>query len=79
MKVYVKTGPSGPIVPIELEDDATVLATKTSLEWHTGIKPEKQILKFKGKKLDDDAATLESCGVQKDFSLRNQSLEVSDH
>lgn len=70
------------------------MTTKAKLEPECGIKPDKQVIKFKGKKLDDDFATLSSYGievriiskstyteykVQVDHSLRNQSVSVSDH
>ena len=47
---------------------------------HTNIlKSEKQILIFKGKKMDDDGASLESYGMAQDHSLRKQSITVTDH
>lgn len=46
---------------------------------HTNVvKVAKQTLIFKGKKMDDDGATLESYGICQDHSLRNQSITVSD-
>lgn len=58
-------------------------ATKKKLEAvmpHTNVlKSEKQILIFKGKKMDDDGASLESYGMAQDHSLRNQSITVTDH
>ena len=47
---------------------------------HTNVlKAEKQILIFKGKKMDDDGASLESYGMAQDHSLRKQSITVTDH
>ena len=40
---------------------------------------EKQILIYKGKKMDDDSASLESYGMAADPSLRKQSITVTDH
>lgn len=40
------------------------MTTKAKLEPECGIKPDKQIIKFKGKKLDDDFATLSSYGIE---------------
>ena len=42
------------------------------------IEAKKQHLSFRGKKLDDDAATLETIGIAPDFTLRTQSVTVSD-
>ena len=42
------------------------------------IEAKKQHLSFRGKKLDDDAATLEAVGVAPDYTLRAQSVTVSD-
>ena len=42
------------------------------------IEAKKQHLSFRGKKLDDDAATLETIGIAPDYTLRTQSVTVSD-
>ena len=42
------------------------------------IEAKKQHLSFRGKKLDDDAQTLEAVGVAPDYTLRTQSVTVSD-
>ena len=42
------------------------------------IEAKKQHLSFRGKKLDDDAATLEAIGIAPDYTLRAQSVTVSD-
>ena len=42
------------------------------------IEAKKQHLSFCGKKLDDDAATLETIGIAPDYTLRTQSVTVSD-
>ena len=42
------------------------------------IEAKKQHLSFRGKKLADDAATLEAIGVAPDYTLRAQSVTVSD-
>ena len=42
------------------------------------IEAKKQHLSFRGRKLDDDAATLEAIGVAPDYTLRTQSVTVSD-
>ena len=42
------------------------------------VEAKKQILIFKGKKMDDDGASLESYGIEPDYSLRKQSITVTD-
>jgi hypothetical protein len=42
------------------------------------IEAKKQHLSFRGRKLDDDAQTLEAVGVAPDYTLRTQSVTVSD-
>ncbi len=59
-----------------------VLQLKSKIEQampHTKvIEAKKQHLSFRGKKLDDDAATLETIGIAPDYTLRAQSVTVSD-
>ena len=43
-----------------------------------GHRGQEQHLSFRGKKLDDDAATLETIGIAPDYTLRTQSVTVSD-
>jgi hypothetical protein len=61
---------------------AQVLQVKSKIEQampHSKtIEAKKQKLSFRGKKLDDDAATLAGVGVAEDYTLRNQSVTVSD-
>ena len=52
-------------------------------DFHTGrfqgrAEAKKQRPSFRGKKLDDDAATLETIGIAPDYTLRTQSVTVSD-
>ena len=42
------------------------------------VEAKKQILIFKGKKMDDDGASLESYGIAPDYTLRTQSITVTD-
>lgn len=79
MKLFVMAGPSGPTLKIDVDPNDTVLDAKVKLERETQFKPEKQIMKFKGKVLNDDKATLASCGIGVDKTLRNQSVSVRDH
>ena len=61
---------------------AQVLQLKSKIEqampYTKVIEAKKQHLSFRGKKLDDDAATLEAIGVAPDYTLRAQSVTVSD-
>ncbi len=61
---------------------AQVLQLKSKIEqampYTKVIEAKKQHLSFRGKKLDDDAATLETIGVAPDYTLRTQSVTVSD-
>ena len=61
---------------------AQVLQLKSKIEqamsYTKVIEAKKQHLSFRGKKLDDDAQTLEAVGVAPDYTLRTQSVTVSD-
>ena len=61
---------------------AQVLQLKSKIEqampYTKVIEAKKQHLSFRGRKLDDDAATLEAVGVAPDYTLRTQSVTVSD-
>mmetsp|Transcript_15628 Transcript_15628/g.48894 ORF Transcript_15628/g.48894 Transcript_15628/m.48894 type:complete len:81 (-) Transcript_15628:186-428(-) len=80
MKLFVMAGPSGPTLAVDVEPSDKILEVKSKLEQaDCGIKAEKQVIRFKGKALDDDGATLSSYGIEVDHTLRKQSVSVSDH
>ena len=68
--------------PTTAKKHAQVLQLKSKIEqampYSKVIEAKKQHLSFRGKKLDDDAATLETIGIAPDFTLRTQSVTVSD-
>mmetsp|Transcript_2038 Transcript_2038/g.4711 ORF Transcript_2038/g.4711 Transcript_2038/m.4711 type:complete len:84 (-) Transcript_2038:20-271(-) len=82
MKLFAYEHPSGPVHEVEVTLGDTVLQLKSKIEqamsYTKVIEAKKQHLSFRGKKLDDDAATLEAVGVAPDFTLRTQSVTVSD-
>ena len=78
MRLFVNAHARGPTLFIEAELSDTIAQIKRKLEPECDIVPEKQVLSFKGKKMDDDSASLGSYGVQQDYSLIKQTIWVAN-
>ncbi|CAB9516895.1 Polyubiquitin (Fragment) [Seminavis robusta] len=75
IKITIDTH-DGKKITLVLDPTDTVGNVKAAIADGCGIKPNKQILKFLGKALDNPDATLESCGITDDSNLTVEPFKV---
>ena len=68
MQLFVKTQ-QGMTITLEVEPSDTIERIKAKIQDKEGVHPDRQLLSYSGKPLNDDGITLSNYNIQKDSTV----------